>query len=403
MVYESGTMKSRKCSMLRVSWVVVYGLLMSDSALGDEPILLTNRPQVHMQGSGDTDRAIRYYENAIVESPMVDNDTLNSLSIDIELFLQSGGRLVDFASGRALELADLDWTQKYGVYTVLQVQSKHAEVDLRLSHQTKGARIVSAAVEPNDVIQVSHSRSWSPTYGHVSRSVIQEHYRLKAIRNGNAQWTSEELAVLADTLTFLTPSEKKFLQGVSFVREHKSQRGLAASYRFQSRHNRIHQRIDVYDLTFRGQNMGFVGGIANPKSVAHLVILHEIAHLICNQPTASKISKLNQLMNEHNRLVSQFNQHNTPVLRERIEMLAREIEQVQSTIDRLGDGPIVEAYKANRTSRRGPTRYSDQSIEEAFAESYAMFKLDPLALKRTDLGAYRWFQSGAYLELLPSD
>ena len=49
--------------------------------------------------------------------------------------------------------------------------------------------------------------------------------------------------------------------------------------------------------------MGFVGGIANPKSVAHLVILHEIAHLICNQPTASKISKLNQLMNEHNRLV----------------------------------------------------------------------------------------------------
>ena len=373
----------------------------SHSAIGDEPILLTNRADRSLQASNEVDRYTRYYENAIVESPMVDNATMNAISVDIELFLQSGGRLVDFASGRVLELANLDWTQKYGLYTVLQVQTKHAEVDLRLSHRVQGTRIVSVAREPNDVIRVSKSRSWSPTYGKVSRAVIQEHYQLKAIQNGNAQWTSEELAVLADTLKFLTPTEKNFLQGVSFVREHKSQRGLAASYRFQSRHNRIHQRIEVYDLTFTGQDMGFVGSIEEPKTVAHLVILHEIAHLICNQPKVATVQKLNELMNEHNRLVSEFNQRNTPVLRDRIESLSAEIDLVQSNIDHRGDGPIVESYKASRTSRNGPTRYSDQSIEEAFAESYAMFKLDPLALKRTDLGAYQWFQSGEYLEMLP--
>jgi hypothetical protein len=369
--------------------------------MGDEPILLTNRADRSLQVSPKVDRYSRYYENAIVESPMVDNSTMNAISVDIDLFVQSGGRLIDFASGRTLELVDLDWTQQYGVYTILQVQTKHAEVDLRLSHRVQGTRIVSVAREPNDVIKVSKSRSWSPIYGDVSRTAIQEHYQLKSIRNGNAQWTSEELAVLADTLTFLTPTEKNFLQGVSFVREHNSQRGLAASYRFQSRHNQIHQSIDVYDLTFRGQDMGFVGSVADPKSVAHLVILHEIAHLICNQPKAAKVQQLNQLMNEHNRLVSQFNQSNTSVLRERIEALSAEIDRVQSTIEHRGDGPIVESYKANRTSRHGPTRYSDQSIEEAFAESYAMFKLDPLALKRTDLGAYQWFQSGAYLDMLP--
>ena len=54
-----------------------------DSALGDEPILLTNRPQAHMQGTGDTIESFDTMK-IIVESPMVDNDTLNSL-IDIEL------------------------------------------------------------------------------------------------------------------------------------------------------------------------------------------------------------------------------------------------------------------------------------------------------------------------------
>jgi hypothetical protein len=50
-----------------------------------------------------------------------------------------------------------------------------------------------------------------------------------------------------------------------------------------------------------------------------------------------------------------------------------------------------------RSSRRGPTEYGETSIEEAFAEAFALFHADPAALARIDPGALAWFQKGEHL------
>jgi hypothetical protein len=66
-----------------------------------------------------------------------------------------------------------------------------------------------------------------------------------------------------------------------------------------------------------------------------------------------------------------------------------------------GDGPIVEGFVTNRSGTKGPTRYADFDIGEAFAESYALYKLDPQALRRIDPPLYKWFASKAYMDMLP--
>ena len=397
-------LKSTKRALFRhvlVGLCVSLGVTGSHLAYSDEPVLLTNKSQRQQVGKDREDHQIRYYENAIVDSPMVNKESMILIRNAVTNFLEDGGDIVDFESERSIDFSTLDWTQTYAVYAGLETGTQNIEMDLRLSHTGMTPRIVSVVVEPNNIVRVSRSRTWSPRYGKVSRSAIREYYKLKGVQHGNVQWSSQELAVLSDALRFLNTTEQEYLHGVTLIRDRKSHRGLAASYLFQSRHNSIQQRIHVYDLAFAGQKVGFVGTVSQPHSVAHMVILHEIAHLLCNQPRKRHLQVLNQLTRQHNTLVSEYNQHFNPVLKTQIEAIATEIKQIQNTVDGFGDGPIVESFAAHRTGSRGPTRYADQSMEEAFAESYALFKLDPLALMRTDIGVYQWFSSGEYLELLP--
>ena len=46
---------------------------------------------------------------------------------------------------------------------------------------------------------------------------------------------------------------------------------------------------------------------------------------------------------------------------------------------------------------RAPTAYVRISVEEAFAECFALFYVDPRALQRAHPAVYAWFKSGGHL------
>lgn len=404
MVYEDDGMVATK--WWQNHWkitVLCVGMCTPSGSFGDEPVLLTNRSANTAMTSAIADGKTRYYETAIVQTDPIKDAEFFALQTAVESFVAEGGVVKDRVSGEALAVSALDWAQVYGIYVALELRTKNVEADLRLRSDRGDPRIVSVSIEPNGVVQVSRSRTWSPEYPWVPRPQVRSKYDLNGIHNGDADWTKSEVGVLADALSYLTPQEQQYLKGVTFLRDHRHRKELAASYSVESRHTRVQQRIVVYDMAFAGLEQGFVGPVAQPKSMAHMVILHELAHLIASQPRISRLSVLNRLIRQHNRLVSTYNQRADPDLVSQIDALAAQIEAAEAGVDRRGDGPIVEAYAAHRSSRKGPTRYANQSTEEAFAESYALFKLDPLALKRTDLGAYEWFLSGAYLAMLPED
>jgi hypothetical protein len=79
-----------------------------------------------------------------------------------------------------------------------------------------------------------------------------------------------------------------------------------------------------------------------------------------------------------------------------LEEFQRNVEQLR-TNPITHPGPIIEAFQRHRSFIQGPTIYGDTSIHESFAESYALFKLDPDALIRIDPKLYTWFTSNQHL------
>lgn len=67
---------------------------------------------------------------------------------------------------------------------------------------------------------------------------------------------------------------------------------------------------------------------------------------------------------------------------------------------RTDRGPVLAVYGELDGSTRGPTPYGRTDIAESFAESFALFKADPTALRRVNPEVYRWFAQGRHLKAL---
>ena len=65
-------------------------------------------------------------------------------------------------------------------------------------------------------------------------------------------------------------------------------------------------------------------------------------------------------------------------------------------------GPVLSAYKRVKGKSRGPTPYGTTSLAESFAESFALYRVDPNALRRVMPKVYRWFKSGDHIKLARS-
>jgi hypothetical protein len=78
----------------------------------------------------------------------------------------------------------------------------------------------------------------------------------------------------------------------------------------------------------------------------------------------------------------------------RVEVTAHRVQRVG------GEGPVIRAFRRARGQSRGPTRYSEDDIEESFADSFALFRADPEALRRIDPEAFAWFSQQGHLAAL---
>ena len=295
----------------------------------------------------------------------------------------------------------LDWAQVYALYHLMfDDNQSFEERDIRLRSATE-KRIVSVRQEPNGLWKLSKSKKWVPRYRELSAEQLQELYLFNAFQNGSTAWTAEQLAIVADALRVLEPKEVRYLRELTWIREKGDSRTeLAGQFRFENVGDRTNQSITLYDKTFKGLPYSFCGTIDEPHSAAHVVIVHELGHLLADQPRIAYGTRYNNTVDEFNALVSRFNQTQDKGLLYKIERLQALIVKMEANpVTR--EGPIVEAFLANRSGNKGPTRYADFNAVEAFAESYALYKLDPEALRRIDPPLYKWFASKAYIDLLP--
>ena len=344
----------------------------------------------------------RYYDTTGLISKSVDADDVLVAKTLIHSEIETTGATIQaWDSNQSLAVDDLDWAQTYGLYHLLfSSDQKFEERDMRLRSGGE-RRLVSVRQEAKGIWKVSKSQSWVPNYPKRTAEELQLMYGFRGFENASADWTSEQVAIVADALQILEPRELKYLRGLKWVREQgRTQTSLAGVFRFENFGEGTIQSITLYDKAFKGLPYSFCGTVEKPYSSAHVIIVHELGHLLADQPRMAYVHQLNKTVDEYNVLVGRFN-------RTQDQSLIRKIDHLQSRIVKLernpidGDGPIVEAFLEHRSTNHGPTKYAEFNDVEAFAESYALYKLDPSALRRVDPALYKWFASKAYLELLP--
>lgn len=344
----------------------------------------------------------RYYDTTgLITSSISKEDAEVARAFVSSKLNKTDGILQHWDTNEQHSIDALDWAQVYALYHLMFDDTQSFEErDIRLRSESE-KRIVSVRQEPNGLWKLSKSKRWIPRYREISAEQLQELYLFNSFQNGSIAWTDEQIAIVADALRVLEPKEVQYLRGLKWIREKGNPRTeLAGIFRFENVGDRTNQSITLYDKTFRGLPYSFCGTIDEPHSAAHVVIVHELGHLLADQPRIAYGNQYNKTVDEFNALVSRFNQTQDQGLLYRIERLQATIVKMEANPVTV-EGPIVEAFLANRSGNKGPTRYADFNTVEAFAESYALYKLDPEALRRIDPPLYKWFSSKAYIDLLP--
>jgi hypothetical protein len=299
-----------------------------------------------------------------------------------------GGRSITWVDGagneRAVDtdsaaLAKLPLPELGALWLATATGDKGGENDLRVQLARKPSAAVSVIADLEGNLRIiSPPASGAPAReGPVlSEDELRQRFGLQKDMPGT--WGTPERRALADALAALSSAELRLVRAVVFDRRTKSRDGdLSRAALYEQKGCRA--VIYLYATGVQSDRYRFVGEPSAPRSATLHSILHEIGHAIeqagsrsryCAAERARGNNAKNRLIREGNRLLL-----NSPVLADYLDAL---------------DGEPA------------PTDYGATSPHESFAESFALFHVDPAALERTRPRVYEWFKGGGHLESQPS-
>jgi len=270
------------------------------------------------------------------------------------------------------------------LYSLTQRWARHAELDLWVPYpdteppqrramtlffdRRLGARVVLGELEP---VPSPRPAMASPA----AREAIGRGW-LGGFVDGDARWTTDDLAVAAAAVEALEPEVQPLLHGLQLRRMRGSPR---AAHRELAWFDPTTEPpvIEVYDLCF-AETSGFVGPVDAPMPSAAMTLVHELGHAVADRPLREAWVALEELRAEP-------------------DPDPREVAEARAAWVRLGGrGPVIEAWAEVRDGP-GPAPYGARSVHESFAEAYALHRLDPDALRRAMPAAAEWFDAGGHL------
>lgn len=322
---------------------------------------------------------------------------------------------------------DIDWLPLpvlYATSFVLHPRYKGIEVDLIAHTEADGFVPVSVRYDIDDTVHLEMGKpmpSLLPAAGLVlTQKQLQQLYGVGPVKDRDRAWRPYELYALEQALSLLSADERIMTAELPFVREKRAKtaaRGLKFGEIWAQYHGgrgaddpreiRLFDTIDGHDQSL------FVGEPDHPRPLPTMCLLHEIAHAIADYPRiALKREDEQQLVEllQLNALWKTYNSQHRPdeaqvqalvertkaLSRARDELLVRRVQLIAQY--QHSAGPVLAAYLAARGPERGPTKYGRTTVEESFAESFALFRADPAALERIYPDAYAWFAKGGHIQ-----
>ena len=193
--------------------------------------------------------------------------------------------------------------------------------------------------------------------------------------------------------------------------------GLQAAYV----ENSVGPHIEFYDEALKSSTH-FSGDPSAPSLMSEWTLLHEIGHAIAAAPRRDLEQIFNRKKERYESLRSQYNElvdegktlARTPTratdkrieaIQQTLTAFGQELEGLEAELNRLAalaeviQQPLHQSFIAEiQDLELAPTLYARTSIDEAFTECFAMFRIDPAALQRTNPGIYSWFNTGKHIE-----
>jgi len=344
-------------------------------------------------------------------------------------------RAIEDGTSTSVDLGAADEGVLIALAMGLQVMSPVSEWDLMLPLGT-GALPVTL-MRDGDAISVEIGTLTKPDPA-PSAMVLQSRYGIGELRSDGRPWDEAARRVLSDVLALLTPDERAEIEGLAFVRRaepHATHRAAMAEvvgrvdFDAMYLQEPVDTRVEVYDRLFQSRNTRFYGVPSRPYGQEHWGLIHEVGHAIAARGRLTTLERrtglaleaqrsadaLNALIGSYNRAVERFNQlpgqRQTGEERALLDGIKAQIDVSQAEVEALGvrvnamtrelnapqESEVAARFAAVLGSDTPPTEYGRASIDEGFAECYALYKLDPDALRRVLPKVYAWFASEEYL------
>ncbi|MCC7075240.1 MAG: hypothetical protein IT383_28265 [Deltaproteobacteria bacterium] len=304
-------------------------------------------------------------------------------ALDQELAGKLGGRPVLWVdaegkertlAGDAQSLRALGTAERGALWLALQGGERGGESDVRVRVTGKGSIPVTVEQGLDGALRVvSARRGGRDDDGDaLSEEAFRERFKLRGRLPGN--WHENERRALTEALALLAPGELELVRRIVWDREGRARNGdesRAALYEMKG----CRAVIYLYSSGVRADRFRFVGEPSAPKSAVTHAIVHEIGHAF-EQAAARRAycasekagARAGALIDEGNRLSER--------------------------------GPVLDEYLRVLAGLPAPTDYGNASSHESFAESFALFHVDPAALLRTRPAVHAWFAAGAHLRAL---
>lgn len=305
------------------------------------------------------------------------------------------------------------------------------ERDLLVRVRGQGTIPVTLVFSPRGDLVVEQGMALSEKSTTSSASALREGFALGRVRGASRSWKVDELGVVKDALALLSSKEQGAVRGLDFVRASAWLGGARHAGRY--RKDRRGVRIMVYDRAFAGDRYGFFGSVRSPRPASSNTILHEVGHALADWPARRAWQQVEKQQRRQKSVYKEYRgayrsyrhaysryrvavssgrrelikkrerfmkkrEAEAEALRSRLRAVQAEQRDLNRKYRRIQKrSPVIRDYRRALAGHRGPTRYGRTSIHESFAESFALYRGDPAALKRILPGVHRWFEADGHL------
>lgn len=284
--------------------------------------------------------------------------------------LDAQGRAQPVSVTRA-GLGRLDLAELGALWIATSAGDTGGELDLRVRTSRGAVPVTVKTALDGSIVLQSGGKADDDDGPLMSEDELRDRYRLRTTLPG--KWQAEERKALAMAFDMLSDAEMDVVRGLAFKRLGLSPDGdpdKAALYTLEG----CQGAILLFSSGVRSDRYRFVGEPTRPRSAVLHALVHEMGHAFDMDEARDAFCAAQRARGDKRRALA-------------------------DDASRAGKrGAVLEAYLAVLAGAPAPTDYGRSSEKESFAESFALFHVDPEALKRVLPKVHAWFAAGGHLK-----